>query len=426
MNKCITYGGVVVAAAVALSGLGIGGAGASATASRAGQATGHAAVTARQTTAVPGAQLWAKRYNGPANRDDNARSVAVSPAGDKVFVTGDSTGTTSVGYATVAYNAATGAQLWAKRYGPGAASSLAVSPTGRTVFVTGYGGVDSSADDYATVAYNAATGDQLWAKRYSSLGNFFDTAFSVAVSRAGDRVFVTGSSTSANPGTDYATVAYNAATGDQLWAKRYSSLGNFYDEARSVAVSPAGDKVFVTGYDAGTSAGSDYATVAYNAATGAQLWVTRYVKGSMAMSVAVSPTGATVYVTGDSVGTSTGSDYGTVAYNATTGAQLWATSYNGPGNDYDHASSVAVSPTRGTVYVTGESPGISSGYDYATVAYNATTGAQLWAKRYNGPGNGADGATSVAVSPSGNKVFVTGASAGGATGQDYLTITYGG
>ena len=32
--------------------------------------------------------------------------------------------------------------------------------------------------------------------------------------------------------------------------------------------------------------------------------------------------------------------------------------------------------------------------DYATVAYDAATGGRLWARRYNGPGNGRDWAVS--------------------------------
>ena len=83
------------------------------------------------------------------------------------------------------------------------------------------------------------------------------------------------------------------------------------------------------------------------------------------------------------------------------GSQLWVTYYNGPGNGFDAASSVAVSPGGSRVFVTGESQGTRSGLDYATVAYSAATGARLWAARYNGPGNGNDAASSVAVSPRG-------------------------
>jgi outer membrane protein assembly factor BamB len=77
--------------------------------------------------------------------------------------------------------------------------------------------------------------------------------------------------------------------------------------------------------------------------------------------------------------------------------------------------------------VTGSFGGVSSANDYATVAYNAATGTRLWARRYNGPGNGADQATSVAVSPTDGKVFVTGPSFRGAgQGLDYATIAYKG
>src|SRR5437879_1584347 len=98
------------------------------------------------------------------------------------------------------------------------------------------------------------------------------------------------------------------------------------------------------------------------------------------------------------------------------GARLWARRYNGPGNGMDSASKVAVSPDGNSVFVTGESTGISSHGDYATVAYDAHTGAHLWTKRYNGTGNGDDDARAVVVSPDGSKVFVTGTSPGSSSG----------
>jgi len=391
-----------------------------------------------QASAISGAQLWARRYTGSGNgisNDDLARSVAVSPSGDTIFVTGFSTGDTQ-DYATVAYNAAAGAQLWLKRYnGPAAgddeAYSVAVSPSGETVFVTGYSAGATSGDDYVTVAYDAATGAQLWARRYNGPGNGTDHARALAVSPRGDAVFVTGYSAGGTAtGYDYATVAYNPATGAQLWLKRYNGPVNGDDAAASVTVSPGGDAVFATGYsDGGAPTGNDYATVAYNPATGAQLWLNRYNGGAAnhggeAVSVAVSPGGGTVYVTGFSPGATSGDDYVTAAYNAATGATVWVRRYNGSGNGTDDPVSVAVSPDGGAVYVTGRSSGGGPGGDYATVAYNPATGATLWVRRYDGPANGDDAAASVAVSPAGGTVYVTGYSTGATSGPDYVTAAY--
>ena len=244
-------------------------------------------------------------------------------------------------------------------------------------------------------------------------------------------MYVTGASTGAvvaDEPLDYATVAYNAATGAQRWVSRYNGAGRD-DQAGVVAVSPDGRTVYVTGMSNGGAhtTGPDYATVAYNAATGARRWVKRYnnLTADGASSLAVSPDGRTVYVTGSSDGGASYIDYATIAYNAATGAQRWVKRYtSGAGATPDMATSVKVSPAGDTVYVTGYGGPVTLSPDYTTVAYNAATGARRWVKRYNGPGNGEDNAIAMAVSPTTGNVYVTGRSAGLATGQDFATIAY--
>ena len=69
---------------------------------------------------------------------------------------------------------------------------------------------------------------------------------------------------------------------------------------------------------------------------------------------------------------------------AETAVQAWVQRYNGPGNGDDHATAVAVDGSN-NVIVTGYSTGSGSGYDYATIKYSSA-GVPLWTNRYNGPG----------------------------------------
>ena len=77
-----------------------------------------------------------------------------------------------------------------------------------------------------------------------------------------------------------------------------------------------------------------------------------------------------------------------------------------------------------TLFVTGASP---YWYAYATLAYDAVSGAPLWEQSYSGPGHQSDDniPTAVAPSPDGSSVFVTGYSDGGSGNlDDYATVSY--
>jgi outer membrane protein assembly factor BamB len=382
-----------------------------------GVGLGAGAIATVAYRAATGAVLWISRYNGPGNSLDTAAAMAPSPAGNRVFVAGSTTvsqgGVTS--WVTVADNAVTGARLWAERYGnPGPGSgptAVAVGPGGRTVFVTGAITEPDGSDSFATVAYRSATGARLWASRYAIPGSTVPA--SVTVGPGGGRVYVTGSTNG-----DYLTVAYDTATGARLWASRYPGLiGRAAGGAVSVAAGPGGGRVYVTGTSSGASGGlSDYATVAYDSATGARLWAEHYSSApgpfqSRGAAVAVSPGGGKVLVTGGSDG-----DFATVAYDSATGAELWASRYPNPGTDGSFASAVAVSPDGDSVLITGTSfrPGGRIA-DFVTVAYSAATGAQQWASRYDGPGQGGGGGPA-GVRASASAAFVT--------GTDFVTIAY--
>ena len=96
---------------------------------------------------------------------------------------------------------------------------------------------------------------------------------------------------------------------------------------------------------------------------------------------------------------------------------------------YDIATAIVVSLDGSMVFVTGRSTGRSTGsrtqYDYATGAYDASTGARLWVKRFSGPGKHDDYARSIGAAPDGNRLFVTGSSVGSADNNDYATLAYG-
>ena len=200
-------------------------------------------------------------------------------------------------------------------------------------------------------------------------------------------------------------------------------------------MSPDGTEVFVTGTFTVvpkegnstschvTSGNYDWATVAYDAVTGTQLWVMPYDGPAHGDDEphGIAANGTAVFVTGR-IATTVCWDYVTLAYDAATGALLWQMSYNGPANQDDAAYAVGVSPDGTKVYVTGGSVGATPYNDYATVAYDATTGVQLWVSRYDGPAQNEDTPTSLAVSRDGTKVVVTGASRGIGTNWDYATV----
>jgi len=319
-------------------------------------------------------------------------------------------------------------QAWVQIYnGPASsydyASDIAVDQDGN-VYVTGWSSdfpvYPNDYDlDYVTIKYNT-DGVMQWLQRYKGLGlGDDDRATAIAIDGQGN-VYVTGMSQGTFLDYEYATIKYNS-TGAQQWVQRYS--GTYHNRARAITVDVQGN-VYVTGRSWGPGS-EDYATIKYNT-NGVQQWLARYNGPSnahdYASDIAVDASG-NVYVTGQSIGSGTEWDYATVKYNSD-GIQQWAARYNGPGNEFDVARKISAD-NSGNVYVTGYSVGSGSGRDYLTIKYN-TNGEEQWVRRYNGPANGTDEANDIVIDDSGN-VYVTGFSVGAVgigTNYDYATIKY--
>ena len=368
-----------------------------------------------------GALLWSKGYNGPGDGRDVATAIGVSPDGSSVFVTGWSMGSaTWVDYATIAYDGATGARLWLRRYtypldarSADQPAALGVSPNGSTVFVTG-----TSWYDYATVAYDAATGSTRWVSRYDR--GSWERSNVLAVSPDGSRVFVSGSSVTSATSLDIATVAYNASTGERLWTGRYDGHQSLEDQANAIGVSPNGSRVFVAGFSEGSNRQRDFVTVVYAGLNGNQRWVRRYNGpgdwNDNAKALAVSPDGSRVFVAGYRTGAKDYRDFETIAYDTSSGARLWQRSHKGTGNWYDQATAIGVRPDGSTVFVTGFDTGSATERDYATLAYRASSGTVRWVAHYD---ESSETAVALALSPDGGRIFVTGSASG-----DYVTVAY--
>ena len=380
-------------------------------------------------------ERWVAIYDHPGGHGTTGIDMAFDTVtdGTLVYVTGQSWADQKDHYdfATIAYDAATGAQRWLSRYdGPGdehdIPQSMVLSPDKTRLYITGWVHMNpvGEGSDYATIALDAATGDLLWDATYEGPDEGDDAAYGVAVSPDGEWVYVTGKSGIGFENMDFATIAYRADSGEEAWVSRFSLLpGAGEDAGISPVVSPDGKTVYVTG-----AAGTTWATLAYRAGEavegepepGTLLWSATDQKG-YAYWIALSPDGDTVYATGSKHFTTGGGlllpnwDYATVAYDAATGTRRWEATYAAPNPGLDVPFAHALSPSGDRIYLTGSSRGTGHelNTDLVTVAFDTADGHLVWSHRDDNPALAFEGGGDVVVSPDGSRVYAGGWSAAG-------------
>lgn len=234
-----------------------------------------------------GDSLWAKSLGGAPSRS------AISPDGSTLFAA-----TVYDGWRVTAVRTADGNVMWSRVYPDigGVSRSLAVSPDGTHIAITGaginplrvghpFGHVQVFELYFVTIVLDAATGTRVWRTDFDSPPPLSGRGQGLAVtfSRDGKRVLATGTTRSS-----VNTISYDAFTGLLQWVGSGSDL-----EAGMYAIdtSPDGSSVYVTGRGLGS-------TAAYHVDTGVRLWSSMPgAEAHRGNDLSVGPDG-TVYTTG--------------------------------------------------------------------------------------------------------------------------------
>ncbi len=354
-----------------------------------------------------GDTLWARSYNGTANRNDEGTGIYVDAYGN-VYVVGFAEFNSKATDVVVLKYSPEGNLLWnlpyAKTSDPLIDKGLAIAADmNGFIYVTGYTTNYDGKKDIFVNKYSSA--GLIWTSELEDGGTGLDAeGLSIAVSKSGS-IYVAGYITSAESSEDIVVIKYNNA-GEKQWMRPVNGNVNQSDKAWGIVVDEL-DNCFITGYITNSVGNADCYTAKINYA-GTIVWSTTYAgegnQTDKAWGIVVDTDGA-VYITGETTDAYSNVNYVTIKYSAY-GAELWKSFYNGTGNGEDVASSIGLVGSN-SVVVTGKSWGTSDTYDYATVRYNASTGTQNQVNIYSFTGTSYDIAMDIAVSPT-NKVIITG------------------
>lgn len=310
-----------------------------------------------------GTQLWS--YLFAYSSAYNGGFDIISDADGNVYVTGE--------YATnvITYNniflvkfSPSGSLINQTFYHSGSEGARKIGMDGSGKIIIGGYLNDDDSTAFIALKYEQNL-DFVWASRWGNgVGNVNAIDMKIDIN---SNVLLTGTNSIT---IDYNLVKYNPA-GFVQWGRNYSSAeGN--DIAKAVDCDNAGN-VYVTGTTgaAGFPLSQKITTIKY-LPDGSQSWVQSFDGGTVpdgysGYDIDVDDS-ANIYVTGQKYSTS---DIVTLKYNQS-GNLSWSIFYNGTGNSADNGVSVA-SDGNGNVYTSGNSPGISSGYDIAVIKYSSSS-----------------------------------------------------
>lgn len=241
-------------------------------------------------------------------------------------------------------------------------------------------------------AHNRWTGTTLWQDRLRD-PVFFDLAKTVAISKS--RVFAAGWVYEPPVGFQFVARAYDLYSGALLWDRRFDH-GFGGDTAKVVCVD--GDRVFVGGYFNPRAQEYDFTVVAFDGATGTELWESQPdpTKFPNSADWDITATEGRVYAAGEYQG-----GMQIRANDEATGAVLWERAVLNAEN-FASPDSLAVSDGRVFLAAT------QGNAQFIVRAFDAKSGAPLWSNDVNNKINESSQGTAVAVS--GGRVFAAGVS----------------
>lgn len=216
------------------------------------------------------------------------------------------------------------------------------------------------------------------------------------------------SATGASTAADYVVMKLDAIIdGHSLWGNdnfgfpvvaRYDGPAHGTDAVSDMAFSDL-NTIFVTGTSVGSGTGTDYATIRIAPLDPMSVVAMRYAPAGNDVATSLAYGGGRVFVTGSSTFNNTENppppvagtnDYCTIAYDDSLTTQLWLKLYNGVGSGSDVAKKIVYYSDLGdggTVYITGDTwGGVATGYNVGTFALAAATGFSSWSTAVNPTG----------------------------------------
>ena len=128
-----------------------------------------------------------------------------------------------------------------------------------------------------------------------------------------------------------------------------------------------------------------------------------------------------LYTTGNKINGSSNTDIYTLKINAHTGDTVWSKTLDGTATGaMDYGVDIRTS-SDGYVYVLGATQTNGAGYDYCLIKYSQSNGAQSWARKWNGPGNGDDVPSALLVDGT-SAIYMTGGTEASNGFSDYGTV----
>jgi hypothetical protein len=220
-----------------------------------------------------GVQQWTQSWNGPANGSDSiltlspARKMALSPDGKYVYVCGHGTRAGgNIDLYVLKRRVSNGNLVWARRYdGPAhkndVATGIGVDAAGNVIVV---GTSANDADGDYVVASWKASGAKRWTWRWDGKAGA-DIPFDVLVTGVGD-TYVTGAS-EATGGRVRAVTARLTRSGAKKWVKKWFGDAGLGAAMSSLALRPGGG-VYAGGWVTNAATANDAIVIKYTARGG--------------------------------------------------------------------------------------------------------------------------------------------------------------